>query len=133
MKIKLRYLLTVAAVAFAGVVHAQAVVVVGASSPAGNMTKEQVADIFSGRSTEFEPVDQVGGAIRDEFSSKVLGKSTTQMKAFWAKAAFTGKGNPPKELGGSADVKQAVAANPKRVGYIEKSAVDGTVKVILSP
>ncbi len=133
MKIKLRYLLTVAAIAFAGAVHAQVVVVVGASSTAGNMTKEQVADIFSGRSTEFEPVDQADGPVRGEFSSKVLGKSTTQMKAFWAKAAFTGKGTPPKELAGSAEVKQALAGNPKRVGYVEKSAVDGTVKVILSP
>jgi hypothetical protein len=31
----------------------------------------------------------------------------------------------------SAAVKKAVAANPKAVGYIEKSAVDASVKVIL--
>ena len=36
----------------------------------------------------------------------------------------------PKEVGDSAAVKKAVAADPKAIGYIEKSAVDGSVKVL---
>jgi ABC-type phosphate transport system substrate-binding protein len=34
------------------------------------------------------------------------------------------------EVQSSVDVKKTVAANPKAIGYIEKSAVDATVKVI---
>ena len=45
---------------------------------------------------------------------------------------FTGKGTPPKEYAGNAEVKKAVAADPKAIGYIDKSAVDDTVKVILT-
>jgi len=37
----------------------------------------------------------------------------------------------PKQLRDSAAVKKAVAADPKAVGYIEKSAVDASVKVAL--
>jgi ABC-type phosphate transport system substrate-binding protein len=36
----------------------------------------------------------------------------------------------PKEAGDSAAVKKAVAADPKAIGYIEKSAVDASVKVV---
>ena len=45
---------------------------------------------------------------------------------------FSGKATPPKELGSSADVKKFVASNPDAIGYIEKSAVDSSVKVVFS-
>ena len=54
-----------------------------------------------------------------------------QVKAIWSKILFTGRGVPPKQLLDSAAVKKAVAANPKAVGYIEKSAVDASVKVVM--
>jgi len=45
---------------------------------------------------------------------------------------FTGKATAPKEYANSAEVKKAVAADPKAIGYIDKAAVDDTVKVILT-
>ncbi len=45
---------------------------------------------------------------------------------------FSGKATPPKELGSSAEVKKFVAANPDAIGYIEKSALDGSVKAVLT-
>jgi len=109
------------------------VVVVGSGSSVGTLTKDQVADIFLGKGGDLVPLDQAEGATRDEFSNKVIGKSATQVKAYWSKASFTGKGNPPHEVSSSAEVKKSLAANPKQIGYIEKSAVDGSVKVVLAP
>jgi ABC-type phosphate transport system substrate-binding protein len=43
---------------------------------------------------------------------------------------FTGKATPPKELASSADVVKAVAADPSAIGYVEKGAVDASVKVV---
>jgi ABC-type phosphate transport system substrate-binding protein len=43
---------------------------------------------------------------------------------------FTGKATMPREVAGSAEVKKAVAANPKAIGYVDRSAVDSTVKVV---
>ena len=71
-------------------------------------------------------------AAREHFYSKPTGKSSAQVKAAWSRLVFSGKGTPPKELGSSADVKKFVAANADAIGYIEKSAVDGSVKVVLS-
>lgn len=107
------------------------VAVVGAKSPTGAMSKEQVADAFMGKAAGIEPVDQVeNNPIREDFYSKVIGKSASQMKSYWAKLSFTGKGTPPKELTSSAEIKKALDGNPKAIGYIEKSAVDAGVKVV---
>jgi ABC-type phosphate transport system substrate-binding protein len=43
---------------------------------------------------------------------------------------FTGKGTPPKQSGSDADVKALIAKNPNMIGYIDASAVDGSVKVV---
>lgn len=64
--------------------------------------------------------------------SKATGRNAAQIKATWAKLLFTGKGNPPKEVSGNAEVKKFVAGNPAAIGYIDKAAVDGSVKVVLS-
>ena len=53
------------------------------------------------------------------------------MKAIWSRIVFTGKGQPPTEVPDSSAVKKAVAAQPNVVGYIDKSAVDASVKVVL--
>jgi ABC-type phosphate transport system substrate-binding protein len=107
-------------------------VVVGANSPASTMSADQVAQIFLGKSTSLVPVDQNENAAKTEFYKKVTDKELSQVKSIWSKIAFTGKGLPPKEIGGNAEVKKNVASDPKAIGYIDKSAVDGTVKVILS-
>lgn len=97
------------------------------------MTNDQVAQFFLGKSTSMTPIDQPeSAAIRNEFYKKVADKEASQAKALWSKLVFTGKASLPKEVAGSADVKKAVAADPKAIGYIEKSAVDATVKVILT-
>jgi ABC-type phosphate transport system substrate-binding protein len=112
---------------------AELVVVVHPNSPAASMTNDQVAQVFLGKSTEMKPVDQPESApIRSEFYKKVTDKEASQAKAHWAKMVFTGKATLPKEVGSSADVKKAVAADPKAIGYIEKSAVDSTVKTVLT-
>jgi len=118
--------------ALAGTAHAADVVVIGNPSAAA-MTKDQVADVFLGKSQSSVPVDQVESApIRAEFYKKATGRDQAQIKALWSRLVFSGKAQPPKEVADSNAVKKAVAADPKAIGYIEKSAVDGSVKVLTS-
>ncbi len=112
---------------------AEVVVVVNTKAAESSMTKEQVSQVFLGKSTAMTPVDQSEDApVRAEFYKKVTDKDPSQVKALWSKLVFTGKAAMPKEVGDSAAVKKAVAANPKAIGYIDKSAVDGSVKVVYS-
>ena len=118
---------------FAPSASAETVVIVSQKNPATRMFSEQASQFFLGKSTLFTPVDQAEGSpIRADFYRKVADKDAAQVKALWPKLVFTGKGTPPKEYNGNAEVKKAVAADPKAIGYIDKSAVDDTVKVILT-
>jgi ABC-type phosphate transport system substrate-binding protein len=111
--------------------HASDLVVI-ANPAVGPLTKEQVADLFLGKSQTFTPIDQAdGSAAYADFYKKSSGRDVAQVKATWSRIVFSGKGQAPKQVADSAAMKKAVAADPKAVGYIEKSAVDGTVKVVL--
>jgi ABC-type phosphate transport system substrate-binding protein len=134
---KILYVLAAAVIATAAVlparVGAETVVIVSAKNPATRMFSEQAAQFFLGKSTMFTPVDQAdGSAIRNDFYKKVTDKDAAQVKAIWSKLVFTGKAQAPKEYKSNAEVKKAVADDPKAIGYIDKSAVDDTVKVILT-
>ena len=66
----------------------------------------------------------------EEFNSKVLGKSNSQVKAYWSKILFTGKGTPPQEMDSNGAVISSVASNPDAIGYVDVSAVTSDVKVV---
>ncbi|MBC7957302.1 MAG: hypothetical protein H7Y33_15695 [Cytophagales bacterium] len=108
------------------------IVVIGHPTAAA-MTKDQVSDVFLGKNLSFTSVDQVeSAAIRADFYKSATGRDAAQVKAGWSRLVFSGKAQPPRELADAAAVKKAVAADPKTLGYIDKSAVDGSVKVVLS-
>jgi hypothetical protein len=121
-----------AAIGFAGRANAGDVVVImgaGATAP----TKEQIVNVYLGRSHELRPLDlPESSPIRQYFYQKATDRNAAQVKAAWSRITFTGQGRPPKELADAAAVKKAVAQDPKAIGYIPKSEVDATVKVILT-
>ncbi len=105
--------------------------VVIANPALGPLSKEQVADVFLGKSQAFTPIDQAeSSAAYAEFYKKAVGRDVAQVKSTWSRIVFSGKGQAPKQLADSAAVKKAVADDPKGVGYVDKSAVDGSVKVV---
>jgi len=118
--------------------HAEVVIVVNAKSTATSLTKEQASAIFLGKSPDIPgagaavPIDQVDSPLREEFYTKVTGKSTAQIRSHWSKLVFTGRGAAPRQLANSAEVKKFLASNPNGIGYIETSAVDSSVKVLYS-
>ena len=111
--------------------QAELVIIVNPQNPATRIFPTQAAQFFLGGSVQFTPVEQAEGSpIRAEFYKKVLEKTPDQVEAIWSKIVFTAKGKPPKQYKSSAEVKKAVAENVNAIGYIEKSAVDDSVKVV---
>jgi ABC-type phosphate transport system substrate-binding protein len=135
----LKTILSVCALTLAAAgANAEVVVIVNPKNPAANMSAEQVAALYLGNATSFPDggaaalADQPeSAAIRGSFYEKATGRSAAQAKATWARLTFTGKGTPPKELKSDADVKAFVASDPKAIGYVDSSAVDGSVKAVL--
>jgi len=121
----------------AAAVQAEVAVIVSAGNANNALDQDTIARIFLGKVSSFPdgsqaiPVDQnEGSASREAFSDKVLGKSSSQLKAYWSRLIFTGKGTPPKESGSDADIKALVAKNPNLIGYVDTSVVDDSVKIV---
>lgn len=118
-------------------VMADVVVVVATASPLKALARNQVADIFLGKTSHFPsgaqatPIDQTEDSpIRDEFYSTFTGKSASQLKAHWSKIIFTGRGQPPQAVSSSAEVKKRIAENPDTIGYIDAREVDSSVRAL---
>mgnify|MGYP001072463695 CR=1 FL=1 len=117
-------------------VMAEIAVIVHPSNNA-NIEKVTVSRIFLGKLKSFPggaqavPITQKeGSAINDEFNKKVLKKSSSQLKAYWSKLVFTGKGTPPRSLNSDAEVLSLIGDNPNLIGYIDVAAVTSKVKVV---
>jgi ABC-type phosphate transport system substrate-binding protein len=114
------------------------VVVVSARNPIEALRPEQVAAIFLGQAPRFpngavaSAIDQpIGSPERDQFYLRVAGKTPPLLRAYWSKMLFTGRGQPPRELDDSAAVRRAVAEDPGLIGYIEREALDPSVRPVL--
>jgi len=128
-----KFMFAMAAGLLAASASAEIVVVVNPANPASRMFTAQAAQFFLGKSNQFTPVDQAkDSAIRREFYEKAASKSLTEVEGMWAKLEFSGKGTTPKAYGSDAAVKKAIAADTAAIGYINKSSVDDTVKVLLT-
>lgn len=134
---------TLTALALAGVmtttaVQAEIVVVVNNANSVA-LSKSDVSRIFLGKMKSFSGGGKVAAvnvssdsATREEFNKKALNKSSSQVKAYWSKRVFSGKGTPPKELDSDAKIKEFVSSNPNAIGYIDSANLDGTVKAALT-
>ena len=115
----------------------EVVPVVSAKSPITHLDANQVADLFLGKTSRFPdgtqavPIDQSEDSpARDKFYAQFTGKSPAQLKAYWSKIIFTGRGQPPRQVSGSAEAKKLVAQNPNAIAYIDAKLVDDSVRVV---
>jgi ABC-type phosphate transport system substrate-binding protein len=117
---------------------ADLVVIVSARSQVNALRPDQVAAIFLGQTARFPdgleavPLDlPLGSPLRNEFYLRVASKSPALLKAHWSKMVFTGRGQPPAELQDSAAVRRRVAEDPELIGYIDRAALDPSVRPVL--
>ncbi len=115
------------------------VVIVNPRNATARITPDQLDQLFLGKTASLPGggnatvVDQTSGSpVHDVFYQRAAGKSAVQVKAIWSRLIFSGKATPPRTFGSSADVKRFVASESNAIGYIERSAADTSVKVVLA-
>jgi ABC-type phosphate transport system substrate-binding protein len=126
------------ALSFASAVAmADVVAVVSAKNSVSALNKSQLAAIFLGKTNRFPdgtqaaPIDQAeGSAARDEFYAKIVGKTAAQIKAYWSKIIFTGRGQPPPTVSSASELKKRIGENPAAIGYLDRSMVDDSLRVV---
>lgn len=115
----------------------EVVVITHPSNSNASIGKADFSRIFLGRVKSFPdgskavPINQVAGnSTRIAFDKEHLGKSASQIKAYWSRQLFTGRGVPPQEVSEDADVIKSVSANRNMIGYVDSSAVNDSVRVV---
>lgn len=132
----IKYILTSLFILMASSSYAQLVIVINKEN-SNTLSKKDVSRIFLGKEKKFAdgsetiPINQANGSsARDTFNQEVLGRSSSQVAAYWSRLVFTGKGIPPKEVDSSADVITLVEKNKSAIGYVDKADVTDTVKIV---
>ncbi|WP_441002524.1 phosphate ABC transporter substrate-binding protein [Pseudocolwellia agarivorans] len=124
-----------ASLLFCSSVFSGVVVIVHPSNTA-TMDQKEISKVFLGKSKKFPgggaaiPIDISSGDVKSEFTQKVLGKSDSQIKAYWSKLLFTGKGQAPQSVSSDAEVIELVSQNPSIIGYVSDTSVNDSVKVL---
>ena len=115
--------------------YAEVAVIVSSANQQA-LSEADIKNLFTGKQKSFPDGNpaivlnlQGGDPKQTEFNQKALGRTDAQLKAYWSKVMFTGKGNPPKEV--SADeMLKLVADNPSTIGVIYHANVNSSVRVI---
>ena len=116
---------------------ADVVVVVSSHSTLTTLSRSQVVDVFLGKTRRFpdgtvaQPIDQrEGSATREEFYMQYAAKTPAQLKAYWSKIIFTGRGQPPMALASAVEVKKRLAGSRAAISYIDRTQLDNSVREI---
>lgn len=134
---KIRLVLTTITLLFFSQAAFSEIVVIVNPGNSATLSESDLKRIFLGKMKSFPdggsilPVNQAAGSeIRESFDKTALSKSSSQMKAYWSKLVFSGKGNPPQELANDAEVIKLVSENPAVIGYIDAGSKTDSVKVV---
>lgn len=131
----MKNLILVTTLLLSPIVNAGVAIIVHPSN-ANELDKSTITRIYTGKAKSFPngdqavPINQGDGGTTDAFNKSVLNKSTSQLRAYWSKLIFTGKGAPPKVVESEAEILQLVSTNPNIIGYVDEGSVNDSVKVV---
>lgn len=113
------------------------VVVVNAGSGVDRLSRDEVINLFMGRTRKLTagvtalPIDQ-GGASPDRvhFYRALVGKELPEINAYWARLLFSGQASPPRQAESEAEVLEILRNNKGAIGYVDRKHVDRRLKVV---
>lgn len=101
------------------------------------ISKDDIAKIYMAKTKTFPSGKNVtafdqaeGSPTRVEFVEKVIEKDEAQLKSYWSRLIFTGKGVPPKVLESDTAIKDVVSKNADAIGFINSANADDSVKIV---
>jgi ABC-type phosphate transport system substrate-binding protein len=119
-------------------IHAQAqvLVIANAGVKAGDVSKSDLRDLFTGASSSLKDGSHVTlvilkqGPANDEFLSLYVGKSDSAFRAGWRSLLFSGQGVMPKIMESEMAMVEYVAHTPGAIGYVAKATPHDGVKTL---
>ena len=130
--------------------HARIAIIVNKDSPINSATEQEIAALFLAKTNRlktfsFKTIDLMGvnegadsnkennvNGIRNRFYKIISNKSPMQMKAYWSRLIFTGKGVPPVAVLTIEEVIDIILDEPNYIGYVDESQVNDKIKVLIT-
>lgn len=116
---------------------AEIVVVVSKDNAVETISHAELADLYLGRRSQFPdgspavPIDQrESAAAYPRFYADYLDQTPAQVRSHWSRLIFTGRGQPPRSVPNGQAMADAVADDPRAVGYINADRVDSRLRVV---
>lgn len=116
---------------------ADMIVICHPDSDVDKLSRKQVIDLYMGRVQHFPnggkastldmPTDS---DHRAKFYKDLTGKTLPQINAYWARLIFAGRATPPQAVESSEEVIATIMKDTTAIGYINKSELVDSVKVI---
>ncbi len=82
----------------------QLLIIVSQQSHLQQLSASELRDVYFGvlpkreDLRQLQPIDAEPGEARDFFYQYLVGRSRNQMQAYWSRARFTGRGEPPASM-----------------------------------
>lgn len=117
-------------------VRAEIAVIGNLNSPVISLSKQEVQDIFMGRTRSLPngnfalPLDFQ--ELRTDFYTKLTARPIEQINAYWARIMFSGQASPPVTLPDEMAVLKTVSENKSAIAYVDSKRVNPKlVRVLL--
>ena len=117
--------------------NAESIAIVVSSKAEQTLSLEQVNHIFLGRVVSLNGGQKLtplvlpqNNPVHKSFAKIVLSKSAVQLKSYWAKQLFTGKGSVPRTVSNVADVRKLFGENTRYISYLPVEMVDDSMQVV---
>lgn len=139
MRRKIKGFLCGCLIGIASVAQADIAVIVNPVNSGVSLSRPDIQQIFLGLQTKLSngntvtPFDQAQNQpIRQTFYELVAGRTPVQMKTYWSRLMFTGRGTPPQVLSDNNAIKQLVASDKNAIGYVDASVARGAAGVAIA-
>lgn len=132
-----RWILTLPLVFASHSSFAQLRLIVHKDNSVSSATIEEVSKVYLGKARNLPGGDTLlvldvdpSSASRSGYLEKVVQKKETELKQYWSRIVFTGKGVPPKLVGNDEAVVKMVSDNKNAIGIVNLP-VGPEVKIVL--
>jgi len=112
-------------------------VIVSKNSSINTIEKKELSRIFLAKTRNFSngkravAIESSNKEYQIFFYNRVSNKNKKQLKKYWAKMIFTGRGQPPKKFDSIESIMDFIKSNNNAISYIPFEYLSNDIKVIM--
>ena len=113
------------------------IVIVSKDSNINDISKKELSKIFLSKTKKLPNgekssiIEIYDKNIQSKFYQKICNKNSTQLRRYWTKMIFTGKGQPPKKMKSYKEIIEYVSKNQNAISYIPAEYITSKIQTIM--